>query len=389
MKKRFAYVGMFALVMALASCGGNKDTTKTIRLQLTSSVPAESLTQSANQLKPLLEKEMPGYRFVISAGTSFAADAQGLVAGTIDASFMTASTFAQSEISSQGQGKIDMILRATRSGFKVINDFADEKGSHSSDAARKLQAKAMNGEINDPATDKPYVYKADSAGIASYYYAECITTKANADKWKQESGKSEISLADLAGKKVGMMGTSSPAGYSYPLFAFHNETNGGTWTNGMTPVTDEASCDASKGQFVKVQQSGYGAAFTALTNGQIDALWGYMDIRNSAYAGGQGFDAKWKNNDEVFTSTYTIALTQGILNDGVAVRSGLDADTKTKLATAFKNIVKDGANADGTRTKGSGSDVIFGLYSHTGYVDAKNADYDDELAFQKWAVANL
>ena len=55
---------------------------------------------------------------------------------------MTASTFATSEISNPG--KINMILRSTRSGFKVIEDFADSEGSHNSAEAREMQRKAMN-----------------------------------------------------------------------------------------------------------------------------------------------------------------------------------------------------------------------------------------------------
>lgn len=40
---------------------------------------------------------------------------------------------------------------------------------------------------------------------------------------------------------------------------------------------------------------------------------------------------------------------------------------------------------------GQASDAyaVYSLYSHTGYVDATNSDYNEEIEFQKWASKNL
>ena len=386
-KKLFASLVVAATALVgLAGCGNGKEV---IKLQLTASKPGEVLNQNAKALEPYLEEQMPNYDFQITVGTDFSADATGLQARTIDAAFMTASTFATSEISNPG--KINMILRSTRSGFKVIEDFADSKGSHNSADAREMQRKAMNGK--NPTTGAVYTYRAEDAGIVSYYYAECIIKRENVEKW-DTNNDGEISLAELAGKKICMQAATSPAGYSYPRYAFSQETNNGAWKNGMTMVTS-GTPDASKGEYQYVKGSGYSTDFNSLMNGTVDALWGYMDVRKDAYNGGKGWES-WKGNTEVFDKTYTVALTQGILNDGIAVRSDMDSETSTALANAFKTLVKTGDVTDDGATndvdkdgKASPAYIIFNLYSHSGYEDAKNSDYDEEIAFQKWSIENL
>ena len=385
-KKLFASLVVAATALVgLAGCGNGKEV---IKLQLTASKPGEVLNQNARALEPYLEEQMPDYDFQITVGTDFSADATGLQARTIDAAFMTASTFATSEISNPG--KINMILRSTRSGFKVIEDFADSEGSHNSADAREMQRKAMNGK--NPTTGAAYTYRAEDAGTVSYYYAECIIKKENVEKWDTDND-GEISLAELAGKKICMQGATSPAGYSYPRYAFSQETNNGTWKNGMTMVT--GTPDASKGEYQYVKGAGYSTDFNSLMNGTYDALWGYMDVRKDAYNGGAGWES-WKGKTKVFDDTYTVALTQGILNDGIAVRSDMDSETSTALATAFKTLVKtgdvtdDGAENDVDKDgKASPAYIIFNLYSHSGYEDAKNSDYDEEIAFQRWSIENL
>lgn len=369
MKKTFSLLGTLMMLAMTVGCGGNSDT-KTIRLQLTPSRPSDTLTATAQALKPLLEKQMPGYNFVITVGTDFAADGQALAARSIDAAFITSSAFASTQI--KFADKISMILTATRSGFQVVQDFADSEGNHNSEAARALQVQAMNG-VN-PITNAAYDYKGQGAGVVGYYYAELITTKEKYEELKGADGK--VTLEDLAGKKIGMQDVVSPAGYTYPLYEFSKATNNGAWANGMKAVTENP--DASKGEFQMVKAGNYNITFDAMMKGEIDACWGYMDFRANV-------DKTYTESGENFSKTATIALTQGIMNDGVAVRSDMEEDTKKALAQAFKNIVADG-NKD---TEGTGANIIYGLYQHTGYNDATNDDYAGEVDFMKWSQANL
>ena len=375
-------------ILPLSSCGSSND--HVIRLQLTASKPGDVLTSSAKELEPYLEEAMPGYEFKITVGTDFAADGTALAAGTIDAAFMTASTFAVTEISEPG--KVQMILRSTRSGFKVIEDFADSEGNHNSAEARELQLAAMNGADG-------YVYHGEaSKDPVSYYYAECIIDKSRLDEL-DINGDGEVTLNELAGKKICMQSATSPAGYSYPRYAFSQVKegpNGEKWENGMTMVSS-GTADASKGELQYIAGSGYSTDFNNLMDGQYDALWGYMDVRLDAYNGANGWDPKYKGDESLFQEkTYTVALTQAILNDGIAVRSSLSQEAKTGLADAFKKLIKEGDIKDDGKTndpdgdgKPSASYLINSLYTHTGYVDASNEDYAEEIAFQKWGAENL
>lgn len=374
---------------SLNSGNSDKKEKSTIRLQLTPSRPSIDLTANAAALKPILEKYDTKHTYKITVGTSFSSDGLALAAGTIDASFITASVFATSQIANPG--KVDRLLRASRDGFKVIEENPDPKDSsnHTNAAARALQVEKRN--------DASYKYKGDTSGVASYYYAECIISAAKKNELDtNRDGK--VTLDELAGKKVGRQGTGSPAGYTYPLYAFSQVTNNGAWAKGRTPVT--ANADASKGQFISVNAGNYATTFNQLRNGQIDARWGYRDFRKD-----QKNYKSSKTGGDVFTDTYTVALTQGILNDGLAVRKDLDEESKTAIANAFKDIRTKGGNAHdngiGTTADTNGcydingdgkaddAYAVYSLYSHTGYVDAKNSDYDDEIAFQKWAAANL
>ena len=374
-------------VLSATAC--SNDGSKTIRLQLTASKPGDVLSASATQLEPFLEEAMPGYDFTISVGTDFAADGTGLAAGTIDAAFMTASTFATTEIAEPG--KVEMILRSTRAGFKVIEDFADSQGNHNSAEAREKQLAAMNGKDG-------YEYRGEaSKDPVSYYYAECIIKKSSLEAFDLNDD-GQVTLDELAGKTICMQGATSPAGYTYPSYAFSQVKtgpNGETWANGMT-MTSSGTPDASKGEYKYVKGSGYSTDFNGLMDGTYDALWGYMDVRLDAYNGANGWAEKWKGDEGIFQEeTYTVALTQAILNDGIAVRSSLNEETKTKLAETFKTLIKTGdikddgsANDVDKDGKPSPSYIINSLYTHTGYEDASNDDYAEEIAFQRWMSQN-
>lgn len=391
MKKTFVMtLAVCSLLSAnsLASCSSSKDT---IRLQLTASREGVDLSANAAALQPILEKYDTKHKYVVSVGTSFAADGTALAAGTIDAAFITASTFATTEIAQPG--KVDMVLRASRSSFKVIEENPDPSDStnHTNEAARAAQIVKMN--------DTSYYHGEAGQGVASYYYAVCLINRNNLSKFDTD-GDGKVELYELAGKKIALQSTTSPAGYSYPLYAFHNETNGGKWADGMKKV--DSNADASKGEFVAVSAGGYGTAFKALmdNDGTVDALWGYMDLRND--------QAKNYTDKNVFDSTYTVALTQGILNDGVAVRHSLEDEKKKAITDVFKKIMTEGGspfdngknsedkkaennNCYDVNNDGQASDAyaVYSLYSHTGYVDATNSDYNEEIEFQKWASKNL
>lgn len=371
-----ASIVMLGGVMSLASCN-NKPL---VRIQLTASKPGTDLSGTASKIGDLLSKEMPDYRFSVKTGTDFAADGNALAAGTIDASFMTASSYAQTE--RKHSGKIEMILSATRSGFKVISD-------HNFTQADLSDQSKLDQVVTDMNNGN---YHGEAAGTATYYCAELIMRKSDVDAF-DTNNNGKIELEELAGKRIGMQGVASPAGFSYPSYAFSKATNGGKWANGMKMVAATATPDADKGEFIGIQGKGYGDMFNDLLLGdkagdtKIDAMWGYMDVRNDAFNGSTGWTGKSeysKGQAKIWDDTYTVALTSPIKNDGFAVRSNLDSKIKEGLAAAFKKFTTEGDKNDPSTPAG----VIFSLYSHTGYEDATNEDYANEVKFDEYCENN-
>ena len=72
------------------------------------------------------------------------------------------------------------------------------------------------------------------------------------------------------------------------------------------------------------------------------------------------------------------------MNDTISVYSGLSAEKQAAIKTAFKAAVKDGSKDDVTTAAG----LIYQIYSHTGYVDAKDADYDSARDMYRWTLAH-
>ena len=77
-------------------------------------------------------------------------------------------------------------------------------------------------------------------------------------------------------------------------------------------------------------------------------------------------------------------MTTPIYNDTISARATLSQAKKDAIKEAFK-----GAAVDGTKDeKGSGAYLLYNIYSHTGYKDAKASDFASEVEMYKWKVAN-
>jgi phosphonate transport system substrate-binding protein len=94
--------------------------------------------------------------------------------------------------------------------------------------------------------------------------------------------------------------------------------------------------------------------------------------------------AKYNNDASVFTNTYTVAITDPIMNDTISVNSKISDARKAAIKKAFKAAVKDGSKD----TEGTGAYLLYQIYSHTGYVDAKDSDYDAARDMYNWTKNN-
>ena len=155
-------------------------------------------------------------------------------------------------------------------------------------------------------------------------------------------------------------------------------------SNGFVSKADYAklSDDLKKTSIISADEKSYPSAVDSLMTGALDAVCGFMDIRyGSAFVQA---DSKYKGSEKLFTDTYTVAITDPIMNDTVSVYSGLSDDKKTAISTALKAAVKDGKKDDLTTPAG----LIYQIYSHTGYVDAKDSDFDSARDMYRWTLAH-
>lgn len=188
-------------------------------------------------------------------------------------------------------------------------------------------------DLGKKLTDKPLV---------STYKAQLVVGKDTGIK----------SIKDLKGKKIAIASFTSTSGFLYPANLLVD--------NGLDPEKD-----------VKWQDvGGHDKAIMAVLNGQADAAFTFKDAR----------ELLLKTNPDVREKVLFIGDTEPIQNDTISVIPDLDNDLKTKIKQAFINIGKDPA----------GKKIIQEIYSHEGYVEAKDSDFDKIREYlqrqEKWSI---
>lgn len=154
------------------------------------------------------------------------------------------------------------------------------------------------------------------------------------------------SLKDLKGKKIALQDVTSTAGYTFPIATIKKDTG----------------IDVTKGMKI-VNMKGHDQAVISLLNGDVDAAAVFQDARNIVK----------KDQPNVFKDTKILKLTKPIPNDTISVRPDMNKDFQDKLKKAFKDISK---------TK-EGHKIISEVYSHEGYTDAKDSDFDIVRKYEK------
>ncbi|HHA0583722.1 TPA: phosphate/phosphite/phosphonate ABC transporter substrate-binding protein [Staphylococcus aureus] len=177
----------------------------------------------------------------------------------------------------------------------------------------------------------------------------------SASKELVDSYKSEIlvkkdskikSLKDLKGKKIALQDVTSTVGYTFPLAMLKNE----------------AGINATKDMKI-VNVKGHDQAVISLLNGDVDAAAVFNDARNTVK----------KDQPNVFKDTRILKLTQAIPNDTISVRPDMDKDFQEKLKKAFIDIAKSK----------EGHKIISEVYSHEGYTETKDSNFDIVREYEK------
>lgn len=353
---------MFVAIAALclfggtvSSCGTTDD--KVIKIQFVPSRDAGELATLASNLEPILAKYATGYTFEITTGTSYAAVTEALLSDQLDVGFLTASGYAEATL--KHSGKVSVMMTSVRKGYKVqVDDYPNSVEN---------QIKAMNGDISG------YTYLGEQSNTDVNWYTSQLNVRA--DKYVDKNGDGKIDIKDMAGLTIARQGTTSGAGYLRPLKYLHD--------NNMSMV-DTLSTDATtaatqiKGLYLK----GYDAAYAAMQTGEVDGFWGFTDVRYSNGYNKEGNE--YYHKDTAFTTSRVVAITDGIYNDTISCRSDLSSEKQAAVKAAFKGAIKDGT----TTTEGTGAYLLYNLYSHTGYTDAKDSDFDGEREFYQYCVDN-
>ncbi|MDN5956246.1 MAG: phosphate/phosphite/phosphonate ABC transporter substrate-binding protein [Lactobacillus sp.] len=160
-----------------------------------------------------------------------------------------------------------------------------------------------------------------------------------------KKGSKIKSWKDLKGKKIAIGDPSSSSDYVYPIAELYKK--------GLN-VNKDSKLVNINGDDQKV---------ISVLNGDVDAAFVFSDARNIAA----------KDDKRAMTDVVPIYFTQWIPNDTIAVRKDMPKKFRVKLAKAFKNIAKSK----------KGKQIIESIYSHYGYVDAKDSDFDGLRNYQK------
>lgn len=350
LKLSLAAVLTMGVAASLSSCGGSNDD-NVIRVQFVPSRDPGTLATLAKNLEPILAKYAPGYEFEISTGTSYAATTEALLSSQIDVGFLTASGYAEATL--KHPGEIEVSMTSVRKGYQVQEDYETEEE----------QIKAMNGEVEG------YEYLGQQTeGDVNWYSSQLVVDK---KYYVDKNNDGKINVLDLAGLTIARQGPTSGAGYLRPL-AYLNDY-------GMKMV-DEITDPKTQIKGVHIQ--GYDAALDAMLQGDVAGFWGFTDVRyTNGYAKA---DSPYYQDKSIFENSKVIAITDGIYNDTISVRANLSDAKKEAVKTAFKAAIKDGKMDE----EGTGAFYLYNLYSHTGYTDAVDADFEGERKFYQFCVDN-
>lgn len=166
-------------------------------------------------------------------------------------------------------------------------------------------------------------------GLVNYYRSQILVRKDSGIK----------SIKDLKGKKIAVQDTTSTAGWIFPAVELL-----------------EHGINVNKDGIKTVQVKGHDQGVLSVYNKNTDAAFVFQGARNLVK----------KDVPNIMSQVVPIYTTGKIPNDTITVRGDMTAKWQKKIAEAFKAIAK---------TK-QGHAIISSVYSHEGYADSKDSNFD-------------
>ena len=343
MKKRLVAFLVIMAVLALAACGGGGNSSSggstggdtpaatkidTLKVMYVPSRPADEIISATSGLGDMLinsfaEKGFEIGNVEISVSDDYNACGEALSAGSADVGYVPGGTYAL-----YGD-EIQLVLTATRDNLS--NDTTDPAD--------------WNGDANATRREE---------GVPVTYYKGLIyaapTEKGKALAAKANAGEA-LTWEELADCSWAIGSVTSGAAYIYPNL-WRKENYDKILTDLPTTVNLK-----------------YPEAFQQAAAEQVDIIVCYADGRQDYEEQWQG---EWGRSDSIWNECNVIGVTQNIYNDTVCLaKTGPNAEvlTSPEFIEAFKDImIHLGDTEEGQK--------IIGIYSHTGYMAANDADYD-------------
>ena len=309
----------------------------TIKIGFVPSRNPEEIVTTTEPLKQLLKDELAKNGFEvgnveITVGTNFEAVGEGLASGTLDYGFIPSGTYVLFS------DDAEVLLTATRKGLSKDSE----------------NPKEWNDGKETTRTD----------GQVTFYKGLIIAgpSAKGQELAKKINAGEELTWDDVNGAKWSVLSSSSASGYIYPTLWLKDKFG--------KKITDLANV---------VQSDSYSNSMTRLASEQVDILVGYADVRLDNVD-------KWTKDmgrsKSIWEETNVIGVTPNIVNDTVsASKTSATIMDHPGLNDAIKKSLIDIAKTD------EGKKVIK-IYSHEGYQEAKDSDYDKEREAQKTIKAN-
>lgn len=197
----------------------------------------------------------------------------------------------------------------------------------------KVLLQAQRFGVSEPG-DKP------TSQLVDYYRSQILVRKDSGIK----------SIKDLKGKKIAVQDTTSTAGWIYPAVEMLDH-----------------GVNINKSGIQTVTVKGHDQGVLSVYNKNTDAAFVFQGARNLVK----------KDEKDIMSKVVPIYTTGKIPNDTITVRGDMTGKWQKKIATAFKQIAK---------TK-KGHAIISSVYSHEGYTDSKDSNFNIIRQYDKKAKA--
>jgi phosphonate transport system substrate-binding protein len=328
MKKLLLLLVTLVAVFSLAACGEKDYSDHELVVYFVPSRPADEILEMVGPLEQMLEDELAelGYEVAgvkVLVSSTYEAAGEALLAGTGDIAFLPGGTYvAYKDVD---DSPLQVMLAATRAGL--------------------TKDSAMAKDWNDGvATDN------DSSNQVTYYKGIIVAGPSAAGQAlaaKVNAG-TELVWADVKDLNWCVRSATSSSGYIYP--------------NIWLQENFDKTFDDIDGTVVST--SGYGDSAASIASSTCDVATFYADARMHNAT-------KWTTDfgrtSTIWEETDVVGVTANIMNDTITASTvNLEEGIIDAIAQAFINISKTEAGL-----------AIIDVYSHEGYMEVTDEDYDD------------